>query len=223
MSATKDQSPHLPLNQMIQIVRGELLEAVRHRESQKQRIEFTLEEIKLEINFVVEQAEKIDAGVSSKFWVIVGLNAGAEKAYKREEVHKVELTLRAIDKNAPSPAPGEAAGKGTPAISDVKPVHQDPVRLAWGDSTGTDAVDDEKIKEWLRSIVEGGSKVKLDIVRDGLAELDPSETSLINFNTKLLKKTGYMVVPTTVFSKGIKVPDIGFNLPGSGSPLNSPE
>jgi hypothetical protein len=76
----------VPLAEMIQTLRRELMRA--QAEATGEKIRFELEKVELELNVVVTRTGKGHAGV--EFWVV---SAGGEYEKKGEMSHTIKLTL----------------------------------------------------------------------------------------------------------------------------------
>jgi hypothetical protein len=80
----------IPLAEMIQNLRQELICA--QVQAEDQRIRFELEKVELELKVVVARTGKGQGGI--KFWVV---SAGGEYEKKSETSHTIKLTLNTID------------------------------------------------------------------------------------------------------------------------------
>jgi len=82
--------PDIPLAEMIQTLRQELVRA--QEQAKDERIRFELEKVELELKVVVSRAGKVSGGV--EFWVI---SAGGDYEKKGESSHTIKLTLNTKD------------------------------------------------------------------------------------------------------------------------------
>lgn len=85
---TEKSDQKIPLAEMIQELRKELVRA----QTRDEKIRFELEKVELELKVVVSNTSKGNAGV--EFWV---LSAGGDYEKKGETSHTIKLTLNAKD------------------------------------------------------------------------------------------------------------------------------
>jgi hypothetical protein len=94
----------LELAEVIQALREELIKA--QKVGNKKKIRFNLNNIEVEFQTAVEKEVGGDVGGKIKFWV-VDADAKASGKYKKSALHKIKLTLQAVDLSKPDPKTGE--------------------------------------------------------------------------------------------------------------------
>jgi len=86
----------IPLTDMVQTLRKELVRAQAHAKDEE--IRFELEKVELELKVVVSRTGKGHGGV--EFWVV---SAGGEYEKKGESSHTIKLTLNTKDSRSGNP------------------------------------------------------------------------------------------------------------------------
>jgi len=104
-------SSPLMLKDLIRQVKQELLAVISEREELGEAPIFALNDLTLEVNFVVATEGKIGGNVSVKLLAVAGLNANGERKYSREQVHRVTLHLSPLGRS-PSESSGAAMQPG---------------------------------------------------------------------------------------------------------------
>ncbi|MEE9412810.1 MAG: trypco2 family protein [Methylococcales bacterium] len=94
----------LELAEVIQALREELIKA--QKVGKKKAIRFNLDNIEVEFQTVVEKEVGVTTGGKIKF-LVVDADAKASGNYKKSAMHKIKLSLQAVDLNKPDPKTGE--------------------------------------------------------------------------------------------------------------------
>jgi hypothetical protein len=102
MSASEDGQDRLPLSTLVEHVRGEIRRMIDQRDGRMPKLE--IQEVQLEVNFVVEQQRTLSGEVGGAL-AVFALTANAEKSHRLENVHKIGITLKVLEPAPPETKP----------------------------------------------------------------------------------------------------------------------
>ena len=82
---TNPDENSLSIKELLRKVRQELVEAQRERESAGEEILFRVEQLTLEVNFVVSKSTDAKGGLEFKVLTIGGVNLGGDRSYQEQQ------------------------------------------------------------------------------------------------------------------------------------------
>jgi hypothetical protein len=106
-----EENRSLSIKELIQQVRRELAESDLERRKEGRKAIFQVEDLTLEVNFIVTHSGKGGGGFSFQVLTLGGANLGGEKAYENQQVHKITLSLKAIPPTETPTTPEELASR----------------------------------------------------------------------------------------------------------------
>lgn len=84
------------IKELIRRVHQELVESQQEREASGQPPIFQVQQMTVEVNFVITESSEAKGGLEFKVITVGGVDLGGSKGYQQQQVHKITLLLSAL-------------------------------------------------------------------------------------------------------------------------------